>query len=326
MEHLLKRKIRELDLVSILVFKSIYDSGQANIVAKELRISAPKVSRCLNSLRLAFNDELFYRRQQALRPTPFADKLYPIACNICGSVSQLEAPSFSNLFEQDNAVLHMAVTPVVMRPLAKLLSKKSVQNQVGQVRLSLWDDHSMEQIHKGELDFGLGFESNHEHELIQQKVGGCHSICIVAKDTHPLWKFKDNLSLEAICEYPFLYISGKGFNDKIDPLEQYSRENGLPLKNISFVKTYEEWLAHLQTINSFSFAPIFELDIANNIPGLKAEVLPQIEADKLHSSLKEPQFYFIERTNQYQRYDSITRDKLMVLLQNFFNLSSDFDI
>lgn len=71
----LLKQICELDVFTLLVFKSIFDNGHANSAAKALNVSAPKISRCLNALRLTFNDELFYRRQQGLKPTPLAESL-----------------------------------------------------------------------------------------------------------------------------------------------------------------------------------------------------------------------------------------------------------
>ena len=76
------KKVSELDVFSLLVFKLIYETGFANFAAKELAVSAPKISRCLTSLRAIFNDELFFRRQQGLKPTPLAERLYQPVCQL----------------------------------------------------------------------------------------------------------------------------------------------------------------------------------------------------------------------------------------------------
>lgn len=72
----LLKQLCELDIFTLMVFKNIYETGHANCTARDLAVSAPKVSRCLAALRLAFDDELFYRRQQKLKPTPLAESLY----------------------------------------------------------------------------------------------------------------------------------------------------------------------------------------------------------------------------------------------------------
>ncbi|MEZ9165517.1 LysR family transcriptional regulator, partial [Shewanella sp. 10N.286.55.A9] len=70
------KKLSELDIFCLIVFKTLYENGHANSTATALQVSAPKVSRCLTQLRITFNDELFYRRQQGLKPTPLAEALY----------------------------------------------------------------------------------------------------------------------------------------------------------------------------------------------------------------------------------------------------------
>ncbi|MBB1437680.1 LysR family transcriptional regulator [Shewanella sp. SG41-4] len=319
MTQLLKKKIRELDFFSLLVFKCIFDTGQANIAAKMLAVSASKISRSLSLLRIAFDDDLFYRRQQGLKPTLLAENLYQPVYQLINSVTSLEQVVTEKASQDQLPILQLAVEPMLMRSLSLKLADKAIQQTLGPVRLHVWNDNSLDMIHRGELDFGIAFEACDFNELTSEKVYYNGSVCLVAKETHSIWQSYPDIRLEDICNYSFIYLVAKGFNDKIDPLEQFAREQDLSTSRMEKMVNYEEWLAHLQTLNSIAFASSSEMALLDSMLGFRCELLPQQDIVRLFDSIKQPKAYLVERTQAHRRYHNDIRQELLTLLNKWFN-------
>ncbi|QYJ77791.1 LysR family transcriptional regulator [Shewanella acanthi] len=304
MTNPLLRQICELDVFTLLVFKSIYDTGHANSAAKELNVSAPKISRCLNALRLTFNDELFYRRQQGLKPTPLAESLYFAINQFTESVYHLEqsALQIQNASCPVDLPLRIAVDKGLLGFLAPQLSLPEVIEFLGRVRLYPWQENSAELIHSGELDFGITLENNDNKELSYTCLGHISNVYIVASKLHPLWEMETGISLEHICRHPFLCIEMKGFNSKIDPLELFCQCQGLFLPSIEQVQDREEWYAHLLTMQSVAFCSSIDMQTIKHMPGLKLVPLPPFEVQRLHDSIMPPQYFLVEKPHSHRRY------------------------
>ena len=189
------KKVSELDVFSLMVFKFIYETGYANFAAKELAVSAPKISRCLTSLRIIFNDELFFRRQQGLKPTPLADRLYQPVCQLCDMFSQMERSVEENVNQCKRSVLHVAVSPNIITSVAIALSE-CPQDTVGKVRLHSWQADTEELIYNGELDFGIGYDTQDSHGLDVYPIASPSNISIVGNAKHPFWDNADNIKIE----------------------------------------------------------------------------------------------------------------------------------
>ncbi|MDH0449382.1 LysR family transcriptional regulator [Shewanella sp. GD04112] len=304
MSNPLLKQICELDVFTLLVFKSIFYNGHANSAAKALNVSAPKISRCLNALRLTFNDELFYRRQQGLKPTPLAESLYVAICQFTDSVYYLEqsALQIQNAANHVERPLHIAASNGLLSFLAPQLSTPEAISELGQVRLHKWQENSPELIHAGELDFGITIEQTDTKELSVSRLGCISNVYVVASKQHPLWESQLEISLEQICRYAFLCLELKGFNSRIDPLELFCQRQGLLLPSIERVIDREEWYAHLLTMQSVAFCSSIDMHTAKHMPGLKLAPLPVSEQQRLHDTLMPPQYFLIEKPRSHRRY------------------------
>ncbi|BDA61310.1 MULTISPECIES: LysR family transcriptional regulator [Shewanella] len=309
----LLKQICELDVFTLLVFKSIFDNGHANSAAKALNVSAPKISRCLNALRLTFNDELFYRRQQGLKPTPLAESLYVAVCQFTDSVYHLEqsAMQLQNAASHVELPLHIAASNGLLSFLAPQLSSPDVISELGQIRLHKWQDNSAELIHAGELDFGITIEPTESKELSVTRLGCISNVYVVASKHHSLWESQLEISLEHICRYSFLCIELKGFNSRIDPLELFCQRQGLLLPSIERVTDREEWYAHLLTMQSVAFCSSIDMHTVKHMPGLKLAPLPIAELHRLHETIMPPQYFLVEKPRSHRRY-SQTQCELVV--------------
>ncbi|QQX81249.1 LysR family transcriptional regulator [Shewanella sp. KX20019] len=296
------KKITELDVFCLVVFKTLYENGQANTTAKELQVSAPKISRCLTALRMAFNDELFYRRQHGLKPTPLAEQLYEPVCRFYQSIAHIEQVTSKVADPTLLPTLDIAVTQNIMISFAVAISQHLDKDAIGNIRLHCWDPSSTELIHNGELDLGISFDTSHSVDLNSELIGSLDAVYLAGRREHPIWQKLPDITLEHIAYHPFLYLESKGFNDRIDPLELYCRNARIPLENIDKVSTREEWVCHLLTMGSLAFTPAIEADISNEISALRTEVLPCEQVQLLHGQMMAPQYYLIEKNEKNRRY------------------------
>ncbi|RTR32480.1 LysR family transcriptional regulator [Shewanella atlantica] len=302
------KKISELDVFCLQVFKIIFQTGHANAAAKELNVSAPKISRCLNILRATFDDQLFYRRQFGLKPTPLAEHLFEPICRFCYSVTKIEQAVFEVNHQDSTPMLNIAVTPGIMASLSLILSNNNTLNRIGKIRLHPWKDDSAELIHSGELDLGVTLDTSCHHDLNFEHLGTLDSVYLAGNVRHPIWAKLPHFTLYEICKYPFLFQECKGFNDKMAPLEIYSHQSGIKLVSVEKVKGKEQWYSNLLTMGSLAFIPAVEAEIYKNMPGIHVERLPEIEVKKLHGNMLPPKYYLIEKPVSHRRYTVENRE------------------
>ncbi|WP_368873252.1 LysR family transcriptional regulator [Shewanella algae] len=310
----LLKQLCELDIFTLMVFKNIYETGHANCTARDLAVSAPKVSRCLAALRLAFDDELFYRRQQKLKPTPLAESLYQPVCDFIHSVHRLEQQVHQSRQPSNDICIHIAVAHGLLCALAMKLGLKNIQQQLGQVRLYPWQDDSAEKIHRGQLDLGICLEHPEQLDLILSSLGQTMGVCVVSREDHPLWQRSPAITLEDISQYTFVYLTIKGFNERMDPMELFCQQEGIPLSQVHAVHDREEWHAHLLTMGSVAFSTPNEMALIEGMPGLRVQHLPETEVTKLHRAFSLPSYSLVEKAPSYRRYSEQQRKQLLALV------------
>ncbi len=314
------KKISELDVFCLQVFKIIFQTGHANAAAKELNVSAPKISRCLNILRATFDDQLFYRRQFGLKPTPLAEHLFEPICRFCYSVAKIEQVAFEVSHPDSTPILNIAVTPGIMASLSLTLSNNYTLNRIGKIRLHPWRDDSAELIHSGELDLGVALDTSCHHDLNFEHLGTLDSVYLAGNVRHPIWARLPHFTLNDICKYPSLYQECKGFNDKMAPLEVYSHQSGIKLVSVEKVKGKEQWYSNLLTMGSLAFIPAVEAEIYKNMPGIHVERLPEVEVKKLHGNMLPPKYYLVEKPVSHRRYTVENREIIINVIKDLLDL------
>ena len=68
--------IRRIDLNLLVVFEAVYREGAVTRASEKLHLTQSSVSHALGRLRELFNDPLFSRHHNGMRPTPLARELY----------------------------------------------------------------------------------------------------------------------------------------------------------------------------------------------------------------------------------------------------------
>lgn len=309
----LDKQLAELDIFSLLLFRAIFETGHANSAARQLDVSAPKVSRALASLRLIFADELFYRRQQGLKPTPLAEQLYPAIRELTDSITSLSLrlKDHQAFHRQSNPVYHLAVSSGLMTTLALEFNRQ--RSLAPDVTLHLWQNDTADRIHAGDLDLGLALAPEPHNDLSFERLCDTPGLCLVGASNHPVWQL-DDIHLEQICEYPFLCMNHPGFNDRVDPLELFCHREGLTPPRVVRVSDKEEWYAHLLTQGSLSFASPLETRLVEALPEVKLRRLSARELDRLHTGIAIPGLYLVEKPAHHRRYGPEVRQKMLRII------------
>lgn len=73
----MKLNLRAIDLNLLTIFDAIMEQGKLALAADILHMTQPAVSHALKRLRHTFDDELFIRTRQGMRPTPKALEIAP---------------------------------------------------------------------------------------------------------------------------------------------------------------------------------------------------------------------------------------------------------
>lgn len=302
--------LADLDLFSLQVFDSIYETQQANITSRQLGVSPSKVSRCLNVLRTVFDDELFYRRQSGLLPTPLAERVQPQVRQLVQGFKQLDQLANPERDVQDK--LKLAVLPMVMPAVAECLQHHSYHSFAQQIVLMPWREDSARALHQGELDAGIAMESPNFEDIVSQSMGHCGGVNLVARQDHPIWDRLDSFSLEMLAGFPFFYQIFAGFNDKQDPLETFFINEGIEYESVTPLNDREQWYASMLSGEALSFVGL-SVGAELQQHGLRFWRLPEDQYRRLHVKSPRPELFLIERQGCYRRYDDANRKALLCL-------------
>jgi hypothetical protein len=309
-------KIYDLYVFTLVVFKSIYENGNANVTARLLSVSASKIARSLKALRSTFDDELFIRRHQGLKPTPLSDILILPIRQFVDLAWHIEHVSKSDPLNKAIEPLRIAVSPglicFVARSLHCLPSVK--------FELLSWNENSPEHLHNGDIDLGLCLGKQQTQNLDTEVIGTIKNLCLVGNDKHPIWNMSDQIILENLCEYPFVYQEIKGFNDKVDPFEVFCQKEGIKLTSTHKVVGLEILYAHFLTMNSLAIESASECEMFNSLPGIRSERLAIEQATRLQDSIVSPNFYIIEREDKYRKYSPSVRSELCKIISQSMDL------
>ena len=148
--------IKNIDLNLLIVLDVLLDERSVSKAANRLNLSQPAVSGALKKLRLAFNDPLFVRSRQGVRPTPSAVELIaPVKAVLQDIDTILSSSDFSP--ETAEATFTIAATDYAqMTLLAPLM--QAVNAQAPNIRFSIvsTDARRMpEQFDRREIDFAI---------------------------------------------------------------------------------------------------------------------------------------------------------------------------
>lgn len=198
----------KLDSTDLALLDSLARVGSVSDTAHALGMSQPSVSIRLGKLRKHFNDRLFVRTSDGMRPTPRAVALLaPVRTALAlfqgaeGQPEIFDPPTSDRLFR---ICMTSTGQMVVLAPLQNRLSDIAPHVRI---EVSDLDANTPARLESGEADLAMGYTQEMQTGFYQQKLFTEYYVCLVRKD-HP--RIKRKLTLERFVRESHVAVKTSG--------------------------------------------------------------------------------------------------------------------
>ena len=202
-------KLNNLDLNLLVVFNAIYTEGSLTKAGEIVGITQPAVSSALSKLREYFDDQLFIRVGQGVKPTAKTENII-IHVRDALSILQrsLEQP---DLFDPkiSSRTFRLSLNDVSEGRILPILVTK-INKQAPNVKISSYytnRDNMHHALAANEVNFAVDPFPPSETDVMKELIFEDEFVCGFRKD-HPLAKEK-TLSIEQYLELDHIHISGR---------------------------------------------------------------------------------------------------------------------
>lgn len=204
---MISRKLIRTDLNLLVALQILLEERNVTRAAERLSVSQPALSKTLQKLRDAFEDELFTRTSHGLVPTPRAEELGQQLPGLLETIEQVlgdtefspdtYAGSFKLLMPP---ILCESLLPGLMAELAQIAPHV-------QIIMAEVPPNYQEQLKKGEADFTAFLALETERDILAEPIAVIEPRCYMRID-HPL--AAKEMSLQDFLGYPHLrlYLPG----------------------------------------------------------------------------------------------------------------------
>jgi DNA-binding transcriptional LysR family regulator len=233
---MISRKLVRTDLNLLVALQILLEERNVTRAAERLSVSQPALSKTLQKLRDAFEDELFTRTAHGLVPTPRAEAL---AKELPALLQTVEHVLGSDEFDPATYVgcfklllppiLSEALLPALMAELAGLAPNVQV------ITAEVTPDYQ-DQLKKGEADFAAFVALETERDIHAEPISALAPRCYLRVD-HPL--VDREIGLQDFLAYPHvrLYLPGltrENTSMVDDVLGQYGVHRTIALETTQF--------------------------------------------------------------------------------------------
>ncbi|MDP5008800.1 MAG: LysR family transcriptional regulator [Glaciimonas sp.] len=208
-----------LDLNLLRVFDAVMTEQNLTRAASRLAMTQPAVSNALTRLRDSLNDKLLVRTAHGVKPTQYAEEIWPA---IRRALIELETAIAPEAFDVARAhiTFQMAMadaTAVLWLPdLIRTIEKDAPQLNIRMVPLTTRDPRQM--LMRGDVDLAIGFfpgvteqlsgsQTTSASPIHHERLYTGEYVCVMHKD-HPL--AQEPLTLDKYCEAHHLLVSFSG--------------------------------------------------------------------------------------------------------------------
>lgn len=228
--------LRALDLNLLPVFDALMREQHLSRAAEHLAMSQPAVSNALKRLRQTFNDDLFVRTSQGLKPTTRAQELQQA---IQPALRLIQTGCMESNFDPSSSqqTLQISMNSATEYLIAPFIYK-CLHTEAPGMKLQLQPDHLDDipvQLKEGRLDFaldyvGLGDSQFHSLKLIEE------DLVVICRTKHP--QLNGQITLEQFETLPHVSlvprssIAHKQSHLRGTPIEQLMVK-GLPSRNLT---------------------------------------------------------------------------------------------
>ena len=209
----------KIDLNLFVVFEAIYCEGNITKAASALNLSQPAVSHSLSKLRNHFDDALFIRQGNEMRPTAIANN---VVADIRESLHQLQgclaqSRQFEPLTSRKHFTvsLHGALEASYLPPLMQQLSQEAPSINL-QSNRRVKRSELENKLASGDIDLAIDtlvpVNDNVVHTLLEQ-----HKLVVLARRNHP--NLKSTLELDMYLEQEHVLVSSRSTGPSIEDFE-----------------------------------------------------------------------------------------------------------
>lgn len=203
--------IRNIDLNLLVVLDVLLDERSVSRAAQRLNLSQPAVSGALKRLRETFQDPLFVRSQQGIRPTPQALELIGPVKTVLQDIDTILSSAEFNPDEADSVFTIAATDYAQTTFLAALM--RLVHREAPNIRFAIvsTDIRRMpDQFDRQEIDFAITVPEMAPANVQAMELFEDSYVCAVSPD-HPA--ARGAFSLDAFCALDHVLVtpSSDGF-------------------------------------------------------------------------------------------------------------------
>lgn len=220
---------KNLDLTMIATLQALFDSGTVSRAAESLGVTQPSVSQVLKRLRTHFEDELFVRSGNSMRPTPRALELVPLVGRVMRDVSLISqsGAAFCPTTAKREFFVCMADISEYMAAadLSAILASSAPDCSIHTVRIP--QGRLRKALEDGEIDLAVGTLAGADRSLRQQRIGDYNAACMVSANGR--WR-DSTLTLEDYIDAHHVLV--QRVSDSVDPITERLNARGVH-RNIS---------------------------------------------------------------------------------------------
>jgi len=233
---MISRKLIRTDLNLLVALQILLEERNVTRAAERLSVSQPALSKTLQKLRDAFEDELFTRTAHGLVPTPRADEL---ARDIPGLLENVERVLGNEGFEPLTFVgaFKLLLPPILSEALLPglMADLSEVAPGVQIITAEVAPDYQ-DQLKKGEADFAAFVALDTERDILAEPIATIAPRCYMGID-HPL--VAKEMTLQDFLAFPHLRLYLPGLTRENtsmvdDVLGQYGVHRKITLETTQF--------------------------------------------------------------------------------------------
>ncbi|WNC73855.1 LysR family transcriptional regulator [Thalassotalea psychrophila] len=201
----ISQQLARIDLNLLVTLLVLLEENNVSRTAEKLFVSQPAISRALQKLRAIFNDPLFIREANGLRPTKRALQLkQPLNLLLSQIHDLLEEEDFNAASCQQSFIISIPslMSYSLMLPVLDIIAKQAPNIIISQQPSSV--DQS-KHLAAGTLDFSIYVKPTPGDQFNSTFLGNAYP-AIFASKNHPLMKCK-NITVEDCLKYKFVDFS-----------------------------------------------------------------------------------------------------------------------
>ena len=201
-------RLDKIDLNLFVVFDAIYREASVTKVAVRLNLTQPAVSNALSRLRQMFDDQLFVRTPQGMRPTPVADN---VIADVRKALALLGRSVDSSLrFDPavSEKVFNLGMSDLAQSWLLPALNHRLMQT-APQVRINAYyvdRTTAVDELKSGVMDLQIDAPLINAKELLHQPLAS-YPYRLAMRRGHPLARRK--MTLEMYLSAQHLHVSSR---------------------------------------------------------------------------------------------------------------------